>query len=129
MEAARETGHVQEDIYCGEAGEENDDGDDEGEESAQRSAENSGNAFENGDVSASESADGEDCSREDCEKNGDHEENDNKAESEGEAEGMRRMLDAHDFEGDGGLLPFSECFLQQVKPLTQHVPMANCRSP
>ncbi|XP_057509784.1 paired amphipathic helix protein Sin3-like 4 [Actinidia eriantha] len=120
MEAARETGHVQEDIYCGEAGEENDDGDDEGEESAQRSAENSGNAFENGDVSASESADGEDCSHEDREDNGDHEENDNKAESEGEAEGMP---DAHNFEGDGALLPFSERFLQQVKPLTQHVPV------
>ena len=122
MEVARKIGHVQEDIYCEEAVEENDDGDDEGEESAQRSAENNENASENGDVSASESADGEDCSHEDHEDNEDHEENDNKAESEGEAEGMP---DAHNFEGDGALLPFSEHFLQQVKPLTEHVPVAS----
>ncbi|KAL6961282.1 hypothetical protein U1Q18_039048 [Sarracenia purpurea var. burkii] len=39
------------------------DADDEGEESAQRSSEGSENAFENGNGSASESVDGEDCSR------------------------------------------------------------------
>ncbi|KAL6983585.1 hypothetical protein U1Q18_016969 [Sarracenia purpurea var. burkii] len=96
------------------------DAEDEGEESAQRSSEDSENAFQNGDVSASESADGEDCSHEEREGDGDRDENDNKAESEGEAEGM---ADARDVEGDDGtLLPFSERFLQTVKPLTKHAP-------
>ncbi|XP_058193271.1 paired amphipathic helix protein Sin3-like 3 [Rhododendron vialii] len=111
-------GQGEEDLCCGEARGENDaDADDEGEESAQRSTENSENASENGDVSASESADGENCEEDD----GDHEENDNKAESEGEAEGM---ADAHDIEGYGTSLPFSERFLQTVKPLTKHVSVA-----
>ncbi|CAI0386549.1 unnamed protein product [Linum tenue] len=98
----------------GEAAGEND-ADDEGEESAQRSSEDSENASENvADVSGSESGDEED---------GDHDdENDNKAESEGEAEGM---ADAHDVEGDGTtVLPFSERFLLNVKPLAKHVPPA-----
>uniref|UniRef100_A0A5B6ZFS1 Putative paired amphipathic helix protein Sin3-like 4 isoform X2 n=1 Tax=Davidia involucrata TaxID=16924 RepID=A0A5B6ZFS1_DAVIN len=103
--ASRQYQTGEEEICCGEAGGENDaDADDE-----------------NGDVSASESADGEDCSREEHEEDGDHDENDNKAESEGEAEGM---ADAHDVEGDGTLLPFSERFLLTVKPLTKHVPSA-----
>ncbi|KAL6969502.1 hypothetical protein U1Q18_029214 [Sarracenia purpurea var. burkii] len=114
-----QTGHGREDIYCGEAGGEND-ADDEGEESAQRSSEGSENAFENGNGSASESADGEDCSRVDREEDGDHEENGNKVESEGEAEGM---ADAHDVARGGILLPFSERFLKTVKPLTKHVPL------
>ncbi|XP_059648928.1 paired amphipathic helix protein Sin3-like 4 isoform X2 [Cornus florida] len=119
--AQYQTGHGEE-ICCGEAGGENDaDADDEGEESPQRSSEDSENASENGDVSGSESADGEDCSREEHEEDGDHDDNDNKVESEGEAEGM---ADAHDVEGDGTLLPFSERFLQTVKPLTKHVPSA-----
>ncbi|XP_061973574.1 paired amphipathic helix protein Sin3-like 4 [Populus nigra] len=105
---------------CGEAGGENDaDADDEGDESAQRSTEDSENASENGDVSGSESGDGEDCSREEHEEDGDHDEHDIKAESEGEAEGM---ADAHDVEGDGTMLPFSERFLLNVKPLAKHVP-------
>ncbi|KAJ8760863.1 hypothetical protein K2173_021901 [Erythroxylum novogranatense] len=107
---------------CGDAGGENDaDADDEGEESAQRSSEESENASENGDVSGSESGDGEDCSREEHEEDGDHDEHDNKVESEGEAEGM---ADAHDVEGDGTVLPFSERFLLNVKPLSKHVPSA-----
>ncbi|XP_023512218.1 paired amphipathic helix protein Sin3-like 4 isoform X2 [Cucurbita pepo subsp. pepo] len=106
----------EEELCCREAGGENDaDADDEGEESAQRSSEDSENASENGDVSASDSGDGEDCSRED--HDGDHD--DNKAESEGEAEGM---ADAHDVEGDGTSIPFSERFLLTVKPLAKHVP-------
>ncbi|KAF1875223.1 hypothetical protein Lal_00007839 [Lupinus albus] len=84
----------------------------EGEESPHRSSEDS----ENVDVSGSESADGVECSREEHE-DGEH---DNKAESEGEAEGM---ADAHDVEGDGTSLPFSECFLLTVKPLAKHVPL------
>ncbi|CAL1413731.1 unnamed protein product [Linum trigynum] len=102
------------------------DADDEGEESAQRSSEDSENASENAaDVSGSESGDGEECSREEEheEEDGDHDdENNNKAESEGEAEGM---ADAHDVEGDGTtVLPFSERFLFNVKPLAKHVPLA-----
>lgn len=109
----------------GEAAGENDaDADDEGEESAQRSSEDSENASEAGeDVSASESGDGEDCSHEDHEEDddADHDDHDGKAESEGEAEGM---ADAHDAEGEGTSLPFSECFLHTVKPLAKHVPAA-----
>uniref|UniRef100_A0A803PD15 Histone deacetylase interacting domain-containing protein n=1 Tax=Cannabis sativa TaxID=3483 RepID=A0A803PD15_CANSA len=108
-----QTGHGVEELCCGEAGGEND-ADDEGEESAQRSSEDSENASENGDVSVSESGDGEECSREEH-----GEEHDTKAESEGEAEGM---ADAHDVDGDGTSLPFSERFLLTVKPLAKHVP-------
>ncbi|KAK7407307.1 hypothetical protein VNO78_09111 [Psophocarpus tetragonolobus] len=101
---------------CGETRGENDaDADDEGEESPHRSSEDSENASENVDVSGSESADGEECSREEHED----EEHDNKAESEGEAEGI---ADAHDVEGDGMSLPYSERFLLTVKPLAKHVP-------
>ncbi|XVF44115.1 hypothetical protein PTKIN_Ptkin02bG0094400 [Pterospermum kingtungense] len=112
--------HREEGVCCGEAGGENDaDADDEGEESAQRTSEDSENASENGEVSGSDSGEGE--SREDQEEDIDHDEHDNKAESEGEAEGM---ADAHDAEGDGTLLPFSERFLLNVKPLAKHVPSA-----
>lgn len=90
----------------------------EGEESAQRSTEDSENASEAAeDVSGTES--GEECSREDHEE--EDAENDAKAESEGEAEGM---ADAHDVDGDGMVMPFSERFLLTVKPLTKHVPPA-----
>ncbi|KAJ4960471.1 hypothetical protein NE237_020381 [Protea cynaroides] len=111
----------EEEMCCGEAGGENDaDADDEGDESAQRSTEDSENASEAGDVSGSESGDGE-CSREDHEEEEDaeHDEHDAKAESEGEAEGM---ADAHDVEGEGTLLPYSERFLLTVKPLAKYVP-------
>ncbi|KAJ4974388.1 hypothetical protein NE237_007562 [Protea cynaroides] len=105
----------EDEMCCGEAGGENDaDADDEGDESAQRSTEDSENASEAGDVSGSES--GEDHEEE---EDVDHDENDGKAESEGEAEGM---ADAHDIEGDGTLLPYSERFLLTVKPLAKHVP-------
>ncbi|XP_021604424.1 paired amphipathic helix protein Sin3-like 4 isoform X3 [Manihot esculenta] len=100
-------------------GENDADADDEGDESAHRSSEDTENASENGDVSGSESGDGEDCSREEHEEDGEHDEHDNKAESEGEAEGM---ADAHDVEGEGTILPFSERFLLNVKPLAKHVP-------
>ncbi|KVH97754.1 hypothetical protein Ccrd_000113, partial [Cynara cardunculus var. scolymus] len=80
--------------------------DDEGEESAHRSSCDSENAFENGDGSGSETAEVEDHSPE--EHDGVH---DNKAESEGEAE-----------EGEETVLPFSERFLETVKPLTKYVP-------
>ena len=105
-----------EEEVCGEAGGEND-VDDEGEESPHRSSEDSDNALENGDVSGSASADGEDYSREEAEEDGDHEHN-NKAESEGEAE---EMADANDVERDVTSLPFSERFLLTVKPLAKHV--------
>lgn len=108
----------EEEICCGEAGAEND-ADDEGEESAQRSSDDSENASENGDVSGTESGDGEDISPEEHEEDIDHDDHDNKAESEGEAEGT---ADAHDIEGDGTILPFSERFLLTVKPLAKKVP-------
>ncbi|KAL1828774.1 paired amphipathic helix protein Sin3-like 3 isoform X2 [Daucus carota subsp. sativus] len=85
----------------------------EGEESAHRSSDTE-NASENGEASRSESADGDDCSHE--REVGEQEE---KAESEGEAEGT---ADAHDNEGDGTHAPFSGSFLQSVKPLIMHVP-------
>jgi len=104
------------DDVCGETRGENDvDADDEGEESPHRSSEDSENASENVDVSGSESADGEECSREEHE-DGEH---DHKAESEGEAEGI---ADAHDVEGDGMSLPYSERFLLTVNPLAKYVP-------
>ena len=110
--------HGEEEVCCVEAGGENDvDADDEGEESAHRTSEDSENASENGEVSGSNSGEGE--SREEQEEDIDHDEHDNKVESEGEAEGM---ADAHDVEGDGTLLPFSEHFLLTVKPLAKHVP-------
>ncbi|KAI3954048.1 hypothetical protein MKW98_017872 [Papaver atlanticum] len=91
----------------------------DGEESAQRSTEDSENASEAGeDVSGSESADGEEGSREEHEE--EDAENDAKAESEGEAEGM---ADADDVDEDGTVVPFSERFLMTVKPLTKHVPL------
>ncbi|KAK4772300.1 hypothetical protein SAY86_014075 [Trapa natans] len=83
---------------------------DEGDESAQRSSEDTS---ENGDISASESG-GEDVFREEQE-DADHE--DNKAESEGEAE---EIADAHDGE-EGTVLPGSERFLSTVKPLAKHI--------
>ncbi|XP_042451833.1 paired amphipathic helix protein Sin3-like 3 isoform X1 [Zingiber officinale] len=102
---------------CGDAAGENN-ADDEDEESPERSTEASENASEAGeDVSGSESGNGEDCSHED------HEEDDAepKAESEEEAEGM---TEAHDVEGEITSLPYSERFLNTVKPLARHVPAA-----
>ncbi|URD90105.1 hypothetical protein MUK42_27419 [Musa troglodytarum] len=113
-------------VSCGEAAGENDaDADDEGEESAQRSTEVSENASEAGeDVSVSESGNGEECSHDVHEEEEDdvvHDDQDAKAESEGEAEGMTDMQDA---EGEIMSLPFSERFLHTVKPLARHVPAA-----
>ncbi|KAJ9563908.1 hypothetical protein OSB04_009068 [Centaurea solstitialis] len=71
--------------------------DDEGDESAHRSSCDSENAFGNGDGSASETAEVEDHSPD---------EHGNKAESEGEET----------------VLPFTELFLETVKPLTKYVP-------
>ncbi|KAF8098764.1 hypothetical protein N665_0259s0034 [Sinapis alba] len=83
---------------------------DEGDESAPRSSDGSGNTSHNGDVSGTESGDGEDCYPED----------DNKAESEGEAE-EEGMSDA---EGDRPVLPISARNLLHVKPLSKYVPPA-----
>ncbi|AES96114.2 hypothetical protein MTR_5g033400 [Medicago truncatula] len=70
---------------CGEGGEENYmDLNDEGEESPHRSSEDNENGSENVVVSGSESTNGEECSREER----DDGEYDNKAQGEGEAEGM-----------------------------------------
>ncbi|KAJ0256288.1 Histone deacetylase interacting domain-containing protein [Hirschfeldia incana] len=81
---------------------------DEGDESAPRSSEGSGNTSHNGDLSGTESGDGEDCYPED-----DMEHN-NKAESEGEAEeGISDVV-----------LPISARNLLHVKPLSKYVPLA-----
>ncbi|CAK9308573.1 unnamed protein product [Citrullus colocynthis] len=96
------------------------DADDEGEESARRSSEDSENGSENCDISGTESVDGEDSTREGQEDRG-HHDRDSKVESEGEADGMD---DAHSAEGDGTVLPFSERFLLNVKPLAKYIPLA-----
>ncbi|TYK23458.1 paired amphipathic helix protein Sin3-like 3 isoform X3 [Cucumis melo var. makuwa] len=96
------------------------DADDEGEESARRSSEDSENGSENCDISGTESIDGEDSTREGQEDRG-HNDHHSKVESEGEAEGMD---DAHSAEGDGTVLPFSERFLFNVKPLAKYIPLA-----
>ncbi|KAG6486831.1 hypothetical protein ZIOFF_055411 [Zingiber officinale] len=96
--------------------------DDEDEESAQRSTEVSENASEAGeDASGSESGNGEECSPDDHEEDDDaeHDDHDVKAESEGEADGM---VEAHDAEGEITSLPYSERFINTVKPLARHVP-------
>ncbi|KAM0058174.1 putative transcription regulator Others family [Helianthus debilis subsp. tardiflorus] len=67
--------------------------------------------------SGSESA-AEDCSRENHEEDGDHDDLDGKAESEGEAEGID---DANFSGGYATSLPPSEQFLLSAKPLTKRV--------
>jgi paired amphipathic helix protein Sin3a len=84
--------------------------------SAPRSSDGSGNTSHNGDVSGTDSGDGEDCYRED---DIDH----NKVESEGEAE--EGMSDGHDdTEGDMPVLSISVKNLLHVKPLAKYVPPA-----
>ncbi|KAJ4884289.1 Paired amphipathic helix protein Sin3-like 4 [Raphanus sativus] len=94
----------------GSRGENDANGNDEGDESAPRSSDGSLNTSHNGDVSGTESGDGEDCFPED----------DNKAESEGEAE-EEVMSDA---EGERPVLPISARNLLHVKPLSKYVPPA-----
>ncbi|XP_051132564.1 paired amphipathic helix protein Sin3-like 3 isoform X2 [Andrographis paniculata] len=91
---------------------------DEGEESAHGSSE-SENASEIGDVSASQSPNVEECSPEEPDDDGDNDENVNKAEHEVEAD---NLADVHDTEGT---IPFSDCFLQTVKPLTMKMSMSH----
>ncbi|CAI9092801.1 OLC1v1028134C1 [Oldenlandia corymbosa var. corymbosa] len=110
------------DIVLKDAVEENDGADGDGEESAHRLSEDSENAPGNGDVSASESADGEECSPEEPDEDGDHDANDNKIESEGEAEAL---ADDQDAEGIEGTLASSERFLQSGKPLMKLNPQGS----
>ncbi|KAI3824026.1 hypothetical protein L1987_05473 [Smallanthus sonchifolius] len=79
--------------------------------------EDSMNASEGADVSGSESA-ADECSREDHEEDGDRDDLDGKAESEGEAEGID---DVNFIGGDVTLLPPAEQFLLSAKPLAKHV--------
>ncbi|KAG9134469.1 hypothetical protein Leryth_019931 [Lithospermum erythrorhizon] len=67
------------------------------------------------DFSPRDSGDAEDCSPEELDEEVDHEENENKVESEGE--------DAHHMEADGSLMPLSDGFLHSVRPLTRHIPL------
>ncbi|KAG8383142.1 hypothetical protein BUALT_Bualt05G0153900 [Buddleja alternifolia] len=80
-----------------------------GDDESVRGSSDSENASENGDVSPSESADVEEC---EPDEDGAHDENNNKAESEGEAEGV---VD--------GSIPSSARFLRTVKPLNMKTPM------
>ncbi|KAL2528801.1 Paired amphipathic helix protein Sin3-like 2 [Forsythia ovata] len=91
-----------------------------GENDADADDEDSENVSEAGeDVSGSESA-ADECSREEHEEeeDGEHDELDGKAESEGEAE---NTSEAHCIGGDGVLLPQSDRFLLTCKPLPKHV--------
>ncbi|CAN8256262.1 unnamed protein product [Cochlearia groenlandica] len=79
---------------------------------------------ENGDDASGEDASGtesvgDECSQDDngVEEEGEHDEIDGKAESEGEAEGT----ESHLIKEDSGLLPLSERVLLTVKPLSKHV--------
>ncbi|KAL7611565.1 hypothetical protein Lser_V15G07715 [Lactuca serriola] len=75
--------------------------------------EDSENVPEGGDVSGSESA-ADDCSREENEEDGDHDDVDGKAESEGEAEGIED-------ENGTSILQSSEHYLVTAKPLAKRV--------
>ncbi|CAH2072717.1 unnamed protein product [Thlaspi arvense] len=90
-------------------GENDDEADDEDGDDASEAAE---------DASGTESI-GDECSQDDngVGDEGEHDEIDGKAESEGEAEGM----ESHLIEEDNGLLPLSERVLLSVKPLSKHV--------
>ncbi|KAI3716990.1 hypothetical protein L1987_68268 [Smallanthus sonchifolius] len=79
--------------------------------------EDSMNASEGADVSGSVSA-ADECSREDHEEDGDRDDLDGKAESEGEAEGID---DVNFIGGDVTSLPPAEQFLLSAKPLAKHV--------
>lgn len=94
---------------CVDAAGENDvDADDEDSENISEAAE---------DVSGSESA-ADECSREEHEGGGEHDDIDGKVESEGEAE---NTSEAHYHGGDGASVPQSEQFWLTCKPLSKHV--------
>ncbi|KVI02470.1 Histone deacetylase interacting [Cynara cardunculus var. scolymus] len=84
--------------------------------------EDSVNVSEGMDVSGSESA-ADECSREDHEEDGDRDDLDGKAESEGEAEGIE---DANFVGENGTSLPPSEHFLLTAKPLAKRVASPLC---
>lgn len=109
-------GEIREEEMCvEEAGEEPEaNGADEVEESAHVTSDTE-NVSENGDVSGSESANGEECSPEEPCDDGDHNENDRKAESEGDADCTTSTE---------GAIPISDRLLQTVKPLTMNAPGA-----
>ncbi|CAH2055356.1 unnamed protein product, partial [Thlaspi arvense] len=77
------------------------------------------NASEGGEDASGTESGGDECSHDENrdEEDGEHNEIDGKAESEGEAEGM----ESHLLEGDSELLPQSECGLLSVRPLSKHV--------
>lgn len=95
-------------------GENDDDADDEDGDEASEAGE---------DASGTESI-GDECSQDDngVEEEGEHDEIDAKAESEGEAEADG--MESHLIEEDNGLLPSSERVLLSVKPLSKHVAAA-----
>ncbi|XP_073300391.1 paired amphipathic helix protein Sin3-like 4 isoform X2 [Primulina huaijiensis] len=90
--------------------------DDEDEMSTKGSSDGE-NLSENVDASESESADGVECSPEEPDENGEHNENDSKIESDGDVGGT---VNAHDTEG---LTAFADRFSQNAKPLTMKIPV------
>ncbi|KAI3670027.1 hypothetical protein L6452_41604 [Arctium lappa] len=94
-----------------------------GEIEADADDEDSENVSEAGDdASGSESA-ADECSREEREEDGDRDDLDGRAESEGEAEGIE---DANFVSGGGMYLPPSEHFLRTAKPLAKCVASSSC---
>ncbi|ESQ49942.1 hypothetical protein EUTSA_v10019899mg [Eutrema salsugineum] len=77
------------------------------------------NALEGGEDASGTESGGDECSLDENreEEDGEHDEMDGKAESDGEAEG----IDSHLIEGDSELLPQSERDLVSVRPLSKHV--------
>ncbi|XP_075524443.1 paired amphipathic helix protein Sin3-like 4 isoform X3 [Primulina tabacum] len=90
--------------------------DDEDEMSTKGSSDGE-NLSENVDASESESADGVECSPEEPDENGEHNENDSKIESDGDVGGT---VNAPDTEG---LTAFADRFSQNAKPLTMKIPV------
>ncbi|KAL1211316.1 Paired amphipathic helix protein Sin3-like 1 [Cardamine amara subsp. amara] len=82
-------------------------------------SDDSENASEGGEDASGTESGGDECSQDENreEEDGEHDEIDGKAESEGEAEGM----DSHLLEGDSELLPQSERVPLSVRPLSKHV--------
>ncbi|ESQ41476.1 hypothetical protein EUTSA_v10012461mg [Eutrema salsugineum] len=91
----------------------------EGENDNDADDENGDDASEAGEDASGTESIGDECSQDDngVEEEGEHDEIDGKAESEGEAEG----LESHLMEEDNGLLPLSERVQSSVKPLSKHV--------
>ncbi|XP_073050170.1 paired amphipathic helix protein Sin3-like 4 isoform X2 [Primulina eburnea] len=102
---------------CKEDAEETEANADDGDEMSTKGSSDGENLSENVDASESESADGVECSPEEPDEDGEHNENDSKIESDGDVGGA---VNAHDTEG---LTVFTDRFSQNAKPLTMKIPV------